>query len=117
MKQAEGALGKGKQGRGAAVDAQGKALEALRKETQALAEQGEQTSKSGKGSRSGKRDPLGRNSNEEDADGPKGDGGGTAKATSAARARRVYKEIQKRLGEANRPVQEKDYLDRLMKNY
>ena len=117
MKQAEGALGKGKQGRGAAVDAQGKALEALRKETQALAEQGEQNSKSGKGSRSGKRDPLGRDSHEEDADGPKGEGGGTAKATSAARARRVYKEIQKRLGDSGRPVQEKDYLDRLLKNY
>ncbi len=120
MKQAEGALGKGKPGRGAAVEAQGKALEALRKEAQALAEQsgqGEQNTKSGKGGRTGKRDPLGRESPDENADGDKNAGSGTPKATSAARARRVFKEIQKRRAEAGRPALEQDYLDRLMKDF
>jgi uncharacterized protein (TIGR02302 family) len=130
MKEAEGDLkgGQGKSGqggKGAAVDAQGRALQALRDGTQGLQKQmdgqGKGKGKGGKGTYVGRRsrpgempgdDPLGRG-----AEGEKGREDGPLKqsAGAAERARRVIEELRRRLADPNRPVDERDYLERLMK--
>jgi uncharacterized protein (TIGR02302 family) len=135
MKEAEGDLsgdqgkpGKGKggkTGKGAAVDAQGRALEALREGAQGLGKQmqsqGQGPGRNGRGNYVARRtrpgespgdDPLGR--------GPEGDKGredGPLKETAGAaeRARRVMEELRRRLADPARPVDERDYLERLMK--
>ena len=138
MKEAEGDLkggqGKGDKsgpggpgGKGAAVDAQGRALQALRDGAQGLQKQmdgqgqGKGKGKGGKGTYVGRRsrpgemsgdDPLGRG-----AEGEKGREDGPLKqsAGAAERARRVTEELRRRLADPNRPVDERDYLERLMK--
>ncbi len=140
MKEAEGDLkggqgegdksGQGGQGgKGAAVDAQGRALQALRDGAQGLQKQmdgqgqgkGKGKGKGGKGTYVGRRsrpgempgdDPLGRG-----AEGEKGREEGPLKqsAGAAERARRVIEELRRRLADPNRPVDERDYLERLMK--
>ena len=135
MKEAEGDLkgGQGKAGKsgkgdkGAAVDAQGRALEALRDGAQGLQKQmdgqgqGKGKGKGGKGTYVGRRgrpgempgdDPLGRG-----AEGEKGreDGPLNQSAGAAERARRVMEELRRRLADPARPVDERDYLERLMK--
>ena len=136
MKEAEGDLkggqGKGDKsgqggpgGKGAAVDAQGRALQALRDGAQGLQKQmdgqGQGKGKGGKGTYVGRRsrpgempgdDPLGRG-----AEGEKGREDGPLKqsAGAAERARRVIEELRRRLADPNRPVDERDYLERLMK--
>ncbi|HEY5203767.1 MAG TPA: TIGR02302 family protein [Roseiarcus sp.] len=134
MKEAEGDLkgsqGKGDKsgqggpgGKGAAVDAQGRALEALRDGAQGLQKQmdGQGKGKGGKGTYVGRRsrpggmpgdDPLGRG-----AQGEKGreDGPLNQSAGAAERARRVIEELRRRLADPNRPADERDYLERLMK--
>ena len=133
MKEAQGDLkgdGNGKQGRngqtgkGAAVDAQGRALDALRQGAQGLqkqmAGQGQGKGRGGKGyvarrGRPGDRpgdDPLGRGAEGEKGrdQGPLRDSGGAAE-----RARRVMEELRRRLADPSRPVEERDYLERLMK--
>ncbi|HEY1863200.1 MAG TPA: TIGR02302 family protein [Roseiarcus sp.] len=134
MKEAEGDLkgGQGKagkngqSGKGAAVDAQGRALEALRDGAQGLQKQMEGQQGQGKGrngrgnyvarrSRPGEMpsdDPLGRG-----AEGDKGREDGPLKqsAGAAERARRVMEELRRRLADPGRPVDERDYLERLMK--
>jgi uncharacterized protein (TIGR02302 family) len=136
MKEAEGDLkggqGKGDKsgpggpgGKGAAVDAQGRALQALRDGAQGLQKQmdgqGQGKGKGGKGTYVGRRsrpgempgdDPLGRG-----AEGEKGREDGPLKqsAGAAERARRVTEELRRRLADPNRPVDERDYLERLMK--
>ncbi len=139
MKEAEGDLSPGDQGKpgkgqpgkggqsrkGAAVDAQGRALEALRDGAQGLEKQmqsqGQGQGRNGKGNYVARRtrpgeqrgdDPLGR--------GPEGDKGredGPLKETAGAaeRARRVMEELRRRLADPARPVDERDYLERLMK--
>jgi uncharacterized protein (TIGR02302 family) len=136
MKEAEGDLkgsGQGKAGKngqggkGAAVDAQGRALEALRDGAQGLQKQmdgqgqGKGKGKGGKGAYVGRRgrtgqmpgdDPLGRG-----AEGERGreDGPLKGSASAAERARRVMEELRRRLANPDRPVDERDYLERLMK--
>jgi uncharacterized protein (TIGR02302 family) len=135
MKEAEGDLkgdqggkqGKtGQGGKGAAVDAQGRALEALRDGAQGLQKQmdgqgGQGKGRNGRGnyvarrSRPGQQlgeDPLGRG-----AEGEKGREEGPLKesAGAAERARRVMEELRRRLADPARPVDERDYLERLMK--
>jgi hypothetical protein len=133
MKEAEGDLkgGQGKagksghSGKGAAVDAQGRALEALRDGAQGLQKQmdgqGQGKGRNGKGNYVGRRsrpgempgdDPLGRG-----AEGEKGreDGPLNQSAGAAERARRVMEELRRRLADPARPVDERDYLERLMK--
>jgi uncharacterized protein (TIGR02302 family) len=117
----------GQGGKGAAVDAQGRALEALRDGAQGLQKQmdgqgqGKGKGKGGKGTYVGRRgrpgqmpgdDPLGRG-----AEGEKGreDGPLNQSAGAAERARRVIEELRRRLSDPNRPVDERDYLERLMK--
>jgi uncharacterized protein (TIGR02302 family) len=131
MKEAEGDLKGGKQGqsgqsgKGAAVDAQGRALEALREGAQGLQKQmdgqGQGKGRNGRGNyvarrgRPGERygeDPLGRG-----AEGDKGREEGPLKESMGAveRARRVMEELRRRLADPARPVEERDYLERLMK--
>ncbi len=136
MKEAEGDLkGKGgqgkagqsgKSGKGAAVDAQGRALEALRDGAQGLQKQmdgqgGQGKGRNGRGNYVARRsrpgempsdDPLGRG-----AEGDKGREDGPLKGTAnaAERARRVMEELRRRLADPNRAVDERDYLERLIK--
>ena len=115
----------GKSGKGAAVDAQGRALEALREGAQGLGKQmqsqGQGQGRNGKGSYVARRgrpgeppgdDPLGRG-----AEGNQGHEDGPLKETAGAaeRARRVMEELRRRLADPTRPVDERDYLERLMK--
>jgi uncharacterized protein (TIGR02302 family) len=115
----------GKTGKGAAVDAQGRALEALRDGAQGLEKQmqsqGQGQGRNGRGKYIARRtrpgeppgdDPLGRG-----AEGDKGREDGPLKETAGAaeRARRVMEELRRRLADPTRPVDERDYLERLMK--
>ncbi len=112
-------------GKGAAVEAQGRALDALRQGAQGLQKQmdgqGKGKGRNGKGgyvarrSRPGDRqgeDPLGRGANGEKGreEGPLRESAGAAQ-----RARRVMEELRRRLADPARPVDERDYLERLMK--
>jgi uncharacterized protein (TIGR02302 family) len=133
MKEAEGDLkgGQGKagqsgqSGKGAAVEAQGRALEALRDGAQGLQKQmegqGQGKGRNGRGNYVARRsrpgempsdDPLGRG-----AEGEKGREDGPLKesAGAAERARRVMEELRRRLADPKRAVDERDYLERLMK--
>ncbi|PPD42667.1 MAG: TIGR02302 family protein [Methylocystis sp.] len=121
MKEAENAMKPGGEGRGKAVDAQGRAVESLRKGADKLAEamrgepqEGEGEEGKGKGKRRmGKgRDPLGRNGNGQNAGHEKYDPLGLP---PAQRAHRVQEELRRRLGQPERPVEELDYLQRLLR--
>ena len=111
----------GKSGKGAAVDAQGRALEALRDGAQGMQKQmgqgqngkgGYQARRKGPGEQQGD-DPLGRG-----REGNMGREEGSLRETAggAERARRVLEELRRRLADPNRPVDERDYLERLMKH-
>ncbi|MBM3563107.1 MAG: TIGR02302 family protein [Alphaproteobacteria bacterium] len=124
MKEAEEALGKSGEGRGRAVDAQGRAVQALRKGADRLAQQmrgeGDESadeeggSPGRRGRRGNGRDPLGRaagDGNRPDLTG-KYDPLGLA---PAQRAHRVQEELRRRLGQPERPQDELDYLQRLLR--
>ena len=112
----------GQSGKGAAVDAQGRALQALREGAQGLEKQMSQGQGQGSGKgrtvrrmRPGERpgdDPLGRG-----REGNMGREDGTLRGAEgrAERARRVLEELRRRLADPNRPLDERDYLERLMK--
>jgi uncharacterized protein (TIGR02302 family) len=111
----------GQSGKGAAVDAQGRALEALREGAQGMQKQmgqgqngkgGYTARRKGPGEQSGD-DPLGRG-----REGNMGREEGSLRETAggAERARRVLEELRRRLADPNRPVDERDYLERLMKH-
>jgi uncharacterized protein (TIGR02302 family) len=123
MGDAEGALGEGNAD--SAVDGQGKALEALRKGAQNLAQALQQQMGQGPGpgqpGRNGPAraqqdtDPLGRPLRGRDY----GDDV-TVKVPGeidVQRARRILEELRRRLGEATRPQQELDYIERLLKDF
>ena len=119
MKEAEEALGPKGEGRDAAVEAQGQAVESLRKGADRLAEkmrgEGEGENEDGPPSgrrRSGKgQDPLGRNSGGKQARGKYDPLG----LQPAQRAHRVQEELRRRLGQPERPPEELDYLERLLR--
>ncbi len=89
-----------------AGSAQNQALDALRQGAQELAQQ----SKDGK--TGSKEDPLGRGPSPLGSSGIKIPG-----ATDLARAREILQELRRRSAEMNRPQQERDYLDRLLKAF
>lgn len=111
--------GEGRSGKGAAVEAQGRAMQALREAAQGLQKQmqdsgggqnGYRAMGRGEGRKPG-RDPLGR--------GPYGSRGASEGQLhegpeAAERARRVLNELRRRLGDPNRPSDERDYLERLL---
>ena len=134
MKEAEGDLGgqqgkSGEQGaqtmgrtdKGAAVDAQGRAIQAMREGAQGLQQQMNGQGRNGQGRYQARRmrpgeqsgdDPLGRRreGNIGRDDGPLREMGSVAE-----RARKVMEELRRRLADPNRPAEERDYLERLMK--
>ncbi len=112
-------LGQGQPG--AAVGQQGEALQALREGARGLAEQ--MARQNGTGTRQGAngtmpgQDPLGR---ERERQGRNSDLGSSVKVPDAIdtqRAREILDTIRKRLGEAARPLLERDYLERLLDRY
>lgn len=120
MGQARGALGKGQTGE--ALDQQQKALEQMRKGAQAMAEAmegqgqpGQQGQEGEQGAQNGEEgrddDPLGRPVRRRESD---GDTTKVPGEIEAQRARRVLEELRKRLGDADRPREELDYLERLL---
>ncbi|MBI5312898.1 MAG: TIGR02302 family protein [Methylocystis sp.] len=124
MKEAEDALGKAGEGGARAVDAQGRAVQALRKGADRLAQQmrgdGDQNAEEEGGSpgRRGRRgrgrDPLGR----APGDGNRPDAYGKYDPLGlppAQRAHRVQEELRRRLGQPERPQEELDYLQRLLR--
>jgi uncharacterized protein (TIGR02302 family) len=132
MQEAERALGEqGQEGRDEAVEAQGRALDSLQKGSQKLAEQMKQQQGEGQaggegegedgGSQqssegSGDTDPLGRprsnSARNPGANAPFDPMG----APAAQRAQRVLDELRRRLGNPNRPHEELDYLERLLRS-
>jgi uncharacterized protein (TIGR02302 family) len=120
MKEAENALERGPRGRGPAVEAQGRALQALRRGADRLAEkargagQGEEEDDSADAGQQ-----RGRRPGETDAQDPLGRAPQKGKAAKfdspAVRARRLQEELRRRLGQPERPVEELDYLERLLK--
>ena len=92
-----------------AGSSQNQALDALRQGAQALADEAQQgTGKMG----GGKEDPLGRSPSQLGNNGVKIPG-----ATDLARARQILEELRRRAAQMNRPQQERDYLDRLLKAF
>jgi uncharacterized protein (TIGR02302 family) len=114
----KGSSGRG--GKGDAVEAQGRALEALREGAQGLSKQMQGSGGAGGTLRMGRRgdrnqegsDPFGRR-----PDGPRGASEGQLHEgpQGAERARRVLQELRRRLANPNRPTDERDYLERLLK--
>ena len=92
-----------------AGSSQNQALDALRQGAQALADE----SQKGPGTQPGGReDPLGRSNSPLGSTGIKIPG-----ATDLARARQILEELRRRAAQMNRPQQERDYLDRLLKAF
>ncbi|MCI0735715.1 MAG: TIGR02302 family protein [Beijerinckiaceae bacterium] len=129
MREAETALRKGPQSNGTAVDAQGRAVEALREGAQKLAD-----SMSGQGDGADAGGEEGQGSPGQfgaaDGDDPLGRPAGRDRRVNNAgarfdpmgvpakeRARRVLDELRRRLGEPDRPREETDYLQRLLRRY
>ncbi|MGZ3409784.1 MAG: TIGR02302 family protein [Xanthobacteraceae bacterium] len=124
MGDAEGALGDSNAD--GAVDGQGRALDALRQGAQNLAQAMQQQLGMGPGGpgqpgRNGQAranpetDPLGRPMR-----GPQYGDDVTVKVPGeidVQRARRILEELRRRLGEANRPKIELDYIERLLKDF
>ncbi|MFY9656327.1 MAG: DUF4175 family protein, partial [Methylocystis sp.] len=114
MKEAERALGQGPAGGEQAVGSQGRALQALRRGADALAQAGEtQGGAQGREGENG-RDPLGRDLGRDG--GKSGDTRlGPLGAAPALRAHRLQEELRRRLDQRERPSDELDYLERLLK--
>jgi hypothetical protein len=92
-----------------AGNAQNQALEALRQGAQALAQAAQQAQN---GQQPGGRDPLGRSGS------PLGDSGVKIPGPGdLARTREILQELRRRSAQMNRPQQERDYLDRLLKAF
>jgi uncharacterized protein (TIGR02302 family) len=107
MGDAQSALGK--KDLSNAGSSQNQALDALRQGAQAMADEAQQ----GTGQQAGGReDPLGRSSSPLGNSGVKIPG-----ATDLARARQILEELRRRAAQMNRPQQERDYLDRLLKAF
>ena len=118
MREAERQLGGGNAD--GAVDSQGKAVDNLRRGAQSLA-QGQQGNGRGNPQGQGRpgeadTDPLGRpRTADRDLDNTSRDS--VPDAVDAQRARRVLEELRRRLGDADRPQLELDYLERLLKGF
>jgi len=98
-----------------ASSAQGRAIDGLRRGAQAMAEgAGEADGPAGERSDSGdggEEDPLGRPRRSRALDGARI---GIPETIDVERARRILDDIRRRLGDPDRPSEERDYLDRLL---
>ncbi|WPZ34972.1 TIGR02302 family protein [Thalassobaculum sp. OXR-137] len=127
MKGASDALGQSQPGD--AVGPQGDAIEALQDGAQALSEAMQQQQQAGGGAaptpgaqgraQDGQiRDPL--NNDSDDSQGYATDGNtrhGIPAESDLLRSRRIFDELRRRSGERDRPAQELDYIDRLLKRF
>jgi uncharacterized protein (TIGR02302 family) len=127
MKEAEQALGQGPNSAGKAVDAQGRALQALRRGADELARR-EREEESGSGEEGaqderGQPGPKGKGANHDPLGREMGNRGQYDSHSRydplglppAQRARRVQEEVRRRLGQPERPADELDYLQRLLR--
>jgi uncharacterized protein (TIGR02302 family) len=134
MKEAERSLG-GAGDRGEAVEAQGEALEALRRGADRLAskmrgageEGGEEAEGEGEGDGQGRRAGRSRGGGAGEDRDPLGRESGARRGVDwlgrydplglppALRAHRLQEELRRRLGQPERPAQELDYLERLLR--
>ena len=118
MGEATDQLGQGQPNQ--AVGPQGQALQALREGARSLADRMARQQQNGTGVRQGGgtapgQDPLGRQQA-----GRGNDLGSSVKVPDAIdtqRAREILDDIRRRLGDAARPLLEKDYLERLLQRY
>ena len=97
----------------AAGDAQEEAIRALREAGEALAEAVSERGEGREGGEDG-NDPLGR------SDGGFDDGTDTAdidNQDNATRSRELLEELRKRAAEQDREIEERQYLDRLLKRF
>lgn len=127
MKEAEHALGPGGEGQGRAVDAQGRALQALRRGSDQLVSrmQGDGEDGQGEGSSAsrGRRAGMGPGEGADPLGRPTGRRRGNDTRARfdplglppAVRARRVQEELRRRLGQPERPAEELDYYERLLR--
>jgi uncharacterized protein (TIGR02302 family) len=127
MKEAEHALGPGGEGQGRAVDAQGRALQALRRGADQLVSrmQGDGEDGQGEGSSAsrGRRAGMGPGEGADPLGRPTGRRRGNDTRARfdplglppAVRARRVQEELRRRLGQPERPAEELDYYERLLR--
>jgi len=120
MRDAVEALNQGKTG--AAVNAQTDALDALQQAAQSLAQSLANGGASGAPANSlpgAQRDPLGRLEAGESGAGEGGDLrlGKSANDAAIEKAREILGELRRRAGEQQRPEIERDYIDRLLKEF
>eukprot|EP01037_Dinobryon_pediforme_P017898 gene17897-18129_t len=116
MKQSEQALDANKNS--SALEAQGKALEQLRHGAQNLTQRdGEQKDGQGKSQTgSNGKDPLGRGQQGTSKLTPSR-GNGPLTGDAGRRVQDIFREIQRRAGENQRPIPERNYLDRLLRDF
>ena len=125
MKDAEGALGRGKGD--AAVEAQGRALDGLKKGQNGLAQQMAQGGQQGQQAQGQGGEQDGEDQQGQDDLDPLGrprQGRGFSQGRDldvsgglAARAQQVLQELRRRLGDPTRTPEEQEYLERLLKRY
>ena len=118
MRDAEGALRRGD--RYGAQQAQADALQALRDAAQALSQRllEENRRRAGldeNGQAAGERDPFGRPTGTSGF--ARGDGVEVPDQMERRRAREILDELRRRAGEANRPEEELDYIERLLDRF
>ncbi len=114
MKEAEDALKEGELSD--ANDAQGRALEKMRQESQAMAQEMAKNSPQRYGqSGDAPRDPLGRPQKTQGPD--LGTSVRVPDQIDMQRAREILEELRRRVGEAQRPPIELDYLERLLRRF
>jgi len=141
MREAEQALGEGEDGRGEAADAQGRALQAMREGAEKLAEnlangspdqgdgegegegtakgqaqQGEDDDSPGHPAQADAFDPLGRPAAGSPVFNP-GSQFNPLGVPAAQRAQQILEELRRRLSDPQRPREETDYLERLLRPF
>ena len=126
MRRSTGALRQGQPGE--AVDPQGQALDALQQATQQAMQQMQQMQQQQMGGQPGgrgrmpgtqqshNRDPFGRDHNQ-GAQGTSSDKVAIPDKSDLQRSREIRDELRKRSSERERPQIERDYIDRLLKQF
>jgi uncharacterized protein (TIGR02302 family) len=123
-KGAEAGVGpRGRRGKSSAIESQGRAMQALRDAAQGLQQQlqGQGQGKGNGATAQGRKNGQGRNGRDPLGRGPDDNRGGMSEgqlnegAGATQRARRVMDELRRRLADPNRPGEERDYLERLLK--
>jgi methyl-accepting chemotaxis protein len=103
-----------------AADAQNQALKQMQQSMQSMKDmiQRQAGNSQGPGQRD-KMDPFGRSNGEEESGGniPDTQGPQIPKESELQRARQIFEELRQRQTDPNRPKDEREYLDRLLKQF